>query len=501
MNRLPEGVLERTTVRLRPDPARIVSQLFVAGEEMPSGSSRATTVMRRVLALSEEQVETELAGVFERFGDRHEHLSEELVAHFEHLSDRTGDTPELSVARRMLVGAYATSEYAFESVSLCNPSIVAHPDQSGIAPGQLRFLISLRAIGEGHLSSIELRAGTLDGAGGISVEEPGRFAVTGTVQPGPYDRDAFAALLAGHGGDVEVASMVLGRLPGRFTRLGLEESIAAVPARAVARGGGRLMIEAIRTGADSNYTLTFPEASAVSERVVRPAGPAESHGMEDARFVRFVDDDGTVTYYGTYTAFDGARVAPQLIATDDFRVFRVAQLAGPAAANKGMALFPRRIGGRYFALSRWDRETNAVATSADGRVWSDATEVQRPERAWELVQVGNCGSPIETDEGWLVITHGVGPMRAYCLSALLLDLDDPRVLRGSLAVPLLEAEGAERDGYVPNVVYSCGAILHGGSLVLPYAYGDRETSFARISLTRLLPLILGAGPAPRASRA
>jgi hypothetical protein len=331
MNRLPEGVLERTTVRLRPDPARIVSQLFVAGEEMPSGSSRATTVMRRVLALSEEQVETELAGVFERFGDRHEHLSEELVAHFEHLSDRTGDTPELSVARRMLVGAYATSEYAFESVSLCNPSIVAHPDQSGIAPGQLRFLISLRAIGEGHLSSIELRAGTLDGAGGISVEEPGRFAVTGTVQPGPYDRDAFAALLAGHGGDVEVASMVLGRLPGRFTRLGLEESIAAVPARAVARGGGRLMIEAIRTVADSNYTLTFPEASAVSERVVRPAGPAESHGMEDARFVRFVDDDGTVTYYGTYTAFDGARVAPQLIATDDFRVFRVAQLAGPAA--------------------------------------------------------------------------------------------------------------------------------------------------------------------------
>ncbi len=260
--------------------------------------------------------------------------------------------------------------------------------------------------------------------------------------------------------------------------------------RGRARSSVRATIDRIRTVADSDYTARFPHASGVAQRVLRPAGPKESGGMEDARFVRFVDDDASVTYFATYTAFDGARVTPQLLATTDFRTFTVSQLTGRAAANKGMALFPRRIDGRYVALSRWDRESNAITASVDARAWGDGVEVQRPERPWELVQVGNCGSPMETPEGWLVITHGVGPMRTYGLGAVLLDLDDPTVVRGRLAGPLLEPVGAERNGYVPNVVYSCGSIIHGDWLILPYAHGDRETTFARVPVSGLL-----AGPA------
>ncbi|MHB8505107.1 MAG: glycoside hydrolase family 130 protein [Acidimicrobiales bacterium] len=469
-----------------------MSQLFVAGEEVTSGPSRASTVIRRVLDLTEAEVDAELAGVLRRFQSRHERLASELIVHFNQISEHAEDARDLSVARRMLLGAYATSEYAVESVSLCNPSIVAHPDQTGVAPGHLRFVLSLRAIGEGHVSSIEFRTGLLDAAGGIDVEDPGPFAVVGGVEPGPYDREAFVALLDRPGSDLEVASVVLGRLPPSFTRAQLEAAIAGVRSRALMRGSGREMVERIRLVADSNYTVRFPEGSRLAQRVLRPGGPVESRGMEDARFVRFVDDDSSVTYYGTYTAFDGARVSPQLLATDDFRTFTVSQLTGAAATNKGMALFPRRIDGRYVALSRWDRESNAVTTSADAREWDDGVEVQHPNRPWELVQVGNCGSPMETPEGWLVITHGVGPMRMYCLGAMLLDLEDPRVVRGQLAVPLLEPEGTERDGYVPNVVYSCGAIVHGGSVVLPYAHGDRETTFARVSTSKLLAVLLAA---------
>jgi predicted GH43/DUF377 family glycosyl hydrolase len=238
--------------------------------------------------------------------------------------------------------------------------------------------------------------------------------------------------------------------------------------------------------AASNYDTIFPEDSAIGERVLWPMGPTETHGMEDARFVRFVDDDGSVTYYGTYTAFDGVHVAPQLLETTDFRAFRITQLTGLAARNKGMALFPRRIGGRYVALSRWDRENNAIAFSDDCRAWGGPATLQSPEQPWELLQVGNCGSPLETTEGWLVLTHGVGPMRVYSIGAVLLDLDDPTRVVARLPEPLMVPDASEREGYVPNVLYSCGALLHGDTVVLPYGIGDAAIGVAVIRLPDLL---------------
>jgi predicted GH43/DUF377 family glycosyl hydrolase len=241
--------------------------------------------------------------------------------------------------------------------------------------------------------------------------------------------------------------------------------------------------------AASNYTVEFDEGHDLSERVLWPTGPAESHGMEDARFVRFSDGDDPV-YYATYTAYDGSLVAPQLLATSDFRTFTVSQLSGPSARNKGMALFPRRIGGRYTALSRWDRESNAIGYSDDGHRWSEAITVQAPTHPWELIQLGNCGSPIETPAGWLVFTHGVGPMREYAIGVVLLDLDEPERLIAALSEPLLVADESEREGYVPNVVYSCGPMIHGETIVLPYGCSDSSVRTATVDLSLLLERLM-----------
>jgi predicted GH43/DUF377 family glycosyl hydrolase len=254
----------------------------------------------------------------------------------------------------------------------------------------------------------------------------------------------------------------------------------------VTRRGAGETIDRIRRIASSNYAVTFPTASTISERVLSPTAPIESHGMEDARFVRFVDDDGVAIYFATYTAYDGTHVRSQLLTTVDFRTFTSTQLTGRGARNKGMALFPRRIDGRYFALSRWDRETNAIATSHDPTVWDDPVGLQRPAEPWDLVQLGNCGSPIETPAGWIVLTHGVGPMRRYAIGAELLDLDDPTRVTGHLREPLLTPAEDERDGYVPNVVYSCGAMLHGDTIVLPYGISDANIGIATIPLDQLL---------------
>jgi predicted GH43/DUF377 family glycosyl hydrolase len=238
--------------------------------------------------------------------------------------------------------------------------------------------------------------------------------------------------------------------------------------------------------ASCNYDVEFPDDSALAERVLWPRSPTESNGMEDARFVRFIEDDGSARYFATYTAFDGAEIAPQLIETLDFRTFRISQLTGPSAKNKGLALFPRRIDGRYFALSRSDRENIGIASSKDAHVWSEATVVDSPLQPWELIQVGNCGSPIETSEGWLVLTHGVGPMRVYSMGAMLLDLDDPRRVIGRLPGPWLTPTGIDRDGYVPNVVYSCGALIHDDTLVVPYGSSDAAVGIAYVPLPDLM---------------
>jgi predicted GH43/DUF377 family glycosyl hydrolase len=440
-------------------------------------------VIDRILGLSEEEVETTLGRTLARYSGQYRDLARTLERHFQLVAHRLGGNIRVGRARRQLIGAYLTQEYALEAAALFNPSMVAHPDQAGCQPGETRFIMSLRAVGEGHMSSIEFRTGTIGGSG-IRLDPPGPFPDSGHAQPVPHDRDLFRTKLADLGAEDENARFLWDLLPSRFTTAELDVALAKLSGQHVTRGDSAGLAEMVRYMAASSYAVVFDGHSALSERVLWPLSPAESHGMEDARLVRFTDGD-YVTYYATYTAFDGSRVAPHLLQTRDFQTFTVSLLAGPSARNKGMAIFPRRIRGRY-ALSRWDRESNAIGYSADGYRWGEAITVQTPAHPWELIQLGNCGSPIETPEGWLVFTHGVGPMREYAIGAVLLDLDEPERLISALPEPVLVADESERDGYVPNVVYSCGPMTHGSTIVLPYGCSDSSVRIATVDLGLLL---------------
>lgn len=483
--------MTRLPLRLGPDPQRVVARLFLPGQEiMGNGESRAAGVMERILELSDEDVSRAVEEILTGFGGRHRRFQSTLEDHFGVVAHRLGGGVPPSPERRLLIGAFFTSEYSVEAAALCNPSIVLAPSQDGLTTGQARFVMSLRGIGEGHISCIEFRTGVVGAGGEVHLDDPGPFLVPGRRVAPLYEREVFRRKLDESGQASESASFVLDSLPPRFTVAELDAALADLEAQMVTHSSVRETIDDFRRVALSNYDTDFPTDSSIAERVLLPMGPAESHGMEDARFVRFVDDDGTITYYATYTAFDGAHVAPQLLQTDDFRHFRVTQLTGPAAKNKGIALFPRRIGGRFAALSRWDRESNSLAFSADCRSWTAATTIQSPERPWELLQLGNCGPPIETPEGWLVLTHGVGPMRVYSIGAVLLDLDDPARVLGRLSGPLMDPDDSERNGYVPNVLYSCGALLHGDSLVIPYGISDATIGMAVVDVNELLHRLL-----------
>jgi len=482
-------MIRRTSHVLRHDASRVIAKPYLPGEEIAPGEagSRAGLLMARILALPEKDVSEVLGQVLRRFDKRHKRFEDLLEHHFALVAHRAGDVA-LSRERRLLIGAYFTNEYSIEGAALFNPSLVLAPDQAGTAAGERRFVMSLRAVGEGHISSIEFRTGVIDGASAMTFDPLGGYLVTGDrTPPAHYEKAQFNAKLIELDAGNELARAVLDRLPERFTPAELELSLASLerdgPPHAISFETAKIM----RVLAASSYVATFPTDSALSERVIFPAGPHETHGMEDARFVRFTEDDGSVTYYATYTAFDGYEIMPQLIQTDDFVSFRIGTLNGPAAQNKGMALFPRRVGGKFVMLSRRDRENLHLAISpTDVRHWSEVTELHRPSRPWELLQIGNCGSPIETPAGWLVVTHGVGPMRRYVIGALLLDLDDPRRVIGQLSEPLLTPEGMEREGYVPNVVYSCGAMLNDNDLVLPYGLSDAAVGVAVISVPDLL---------------
>jgi predicted GH43/DUF377 family glycosyl hydrolase len=363
---------------------------------------------------------------------------------------------------------------------------VLHPDQAGVPDGCCRLLLSLRAVGEGHLSCIEFRTGLLGPGSTLVVDEPGRHAETADAQATWHDGPLFAALLREGGADEESSRYLLSRLGERFDEPALKDALVALEGQHITRAGGVRTAEIARGLARSAYEVSFPTASTIGERVLWPQTALERAGLEDLRLVRFVGDEGTVTYLGTYTAFDGAAIAPQLLQTDDFRTFRMSQLAGPAAKDKGFALFPRKVSGRWVALSRSDRESIGLATSDNGLRWGSPVPLQPARASWELLQTGNCGSPIETDAGWLVLTHGVGPMRQYAIGALLLDLDDPTRVIGHLREPLLTATEQERDGYVPNVVYSCGSLAHGDLLLLPYGASDASVAFAFVDLPALL---------------
>jgi predicted GH43/DUF377 family glycosyl hydrolase len=475
--------LHRHEIMLLPESSRVLIRPFI-----PSEKQRIAAIIGRALAFTEEEVIEKLADVHHEFDSRHYDIEDVLWQHYLKVRSHVFTQRPLSRAREMLIGALFSGEYSLESAALFNPSIVPHPDQSDVPEGGLRFVMSLRATGEGHISSIEFRAGMITPDGRILLDPVSRYVTLPEIVPNPsYRKKSFVHKFNEMGFNNDYAHAVLAPLSAEFTRSDLNKSVGTVRhEHPPGLHDLQRTLECIQWLADSNYELRFPPKLGMSERIIFPVSSNESNGIEDARFVCFTEDDGSVMYYATYTAYNGRAILPQLLETQDFLHFRVLTLNGSAVQNKGMALFPRRIGGRYAMLSRQDDENLFIMFSDNPHYWSDAEILMRPAEAWESVKVGNCGSPIETKDGWLVLTHGVGPMRKYCIGAILLDLDDPTKLIGRLKDPLLSAEGNEREGYVPNVVYSCGSLIHGNKLVLPYAMSDKATAIVSVDLDALL---------------
>jgi len=482
--------LRRHGVTFQPESARVIIRPFIPGKPQI-----VANILTRALSLSEADAGAELEAILAEFASRHFDIESLLLAHCEKVRPQITLQSPLSRVRQLLIGALFSGEYALESAALFNPSMVPHPDQGGVAAGGVRFIMSLRATGEGHISSIEFRTGIIAPDGSISVEPVSRFVALPEVVPNPtYRKRSFITKLQEMGFEGGHAAAVIDPLADSFTLQQLDESVARVrrESKPVSRDLRRAL-ECFRWLADSNYELNFSSKLAMSERIIFPVSLNESNGIEDARFVRFSDDDGSVLYCATYTAYNGRAILPQFIETKDFLHFRVLTLNGSAVQNKGMALFPRRIGGRYAMLSRQDDENLFVMFSDSLHHWSNPRVILRPSEMWESVKIGNCGSPIETEAGWLVITHGVGPMRKYCIGAALLDINDPAKVIGRLREPLLSPEGNEREGYVPNVVYSCGSLLHGRDIILPYAMSDKVSAIATVSLDDLLAALRPAG--------
>lgn len=475
--------IQPTGITFRPDSARVLVRPFI-----PADPARIVNIIGRALALSEAESEEQLAAVTADFANRHGDIRALWRLHFERVKAHVFSSRTLSETRQLYIGALFSGEYALESAALFNPSIVPHPDQSGLADGDLRFILSLRATGEGHISSIEFRTGVIHADHSLTVEEPSRFVAAPALNPNPtYRKSVFLHKLMEMGFENDWSALVMESLGEAFTLHELEKSLQrAIRGKQPLPREMQRTMECVRWLAQSNYEIHFDPSVAVSERIIFPVSSNESNGMEDARFVRFVEDDGSVIYYATYTAYNGRAILPQLLETTDFLHFRALTLNGRAVQNKGMAFFPRRIDGRYAMISRQDDENLFLMYSDNPHFWSDPKLLQRPGQPWEMVKIGNCGSPLETDAGWLVLTHGVGPMRKYCIGAMLLDLNDPSRVLAHLSEPLLSAVGNEREGYVPNVVYTCGALLHRGRLILPYAMSDTAATIVTMELDQLL---------------
>jgi predicted GH43/DUF377 family glycosyl hydrolase len=475
----------RSAVRLLTDAQRLIAKPYVPADVGPGDNARAERLIRRVLALTPDEARNTLERVRETFDERHSDLDEVFIRGFWAVAHLVPDAEDLPDDARRLIGSYFVHEYSLEGAALTNPSIVPHPDQTGVPTESLRVIVSLRAVGEGHVSSIEFRTGIVGPGGDIEIATPAA-AITGRRQSPMFDKAMFTAKLTEMDAVNDLVRRVLVQLADRFTMADLDGALASLGRHEGSATAVRHVVQVMHWLASSNYEVTFPPQSELSQRVLFPHGPAESRGMEDARFVRFVEPEGTVLYYATYTAYDGFNILPQLIETADFQSFRIATLNGRAAVNKGIAIFPRRIAGRYAALARCDGESNYVMQSDHIRFWHDAKQIQLPARPWELMQIGNAGAPIETEAGWLVVTHGVGPMRRYALGAILLDIDDPAQVIGHLSEPLLIPDEGEREGYVPNVVYSCGSLMHGDRLVIAYGASDTSTTFATVEVDALL---------------
>ncbi|MGA9779412.1 MAG: glycoside hydrolase family 130 protein [Limisphaerales bacterium] len=479
----PTVHVKRIGPTLVPDRARVLMRPFY-----PSTDNIARRIVARVMALPDEKVTCLLSQVLGEFADRHERVEQLFRKRFEQVNLYLESDKQLSPERQALIGAYFTHEYSPESAALFNPSIVPHPDQSGLPKGALRFILSLRATGEGHISSITFRTGTISTQHRIALTPPVPLVTEPERVPNAaYAKGLFAHKLEEAGVQNDFCRRVLDQLHEDFTLKELRQVLLASgltadtsDATATRAARGILLL------AESNYEVNFASDSRVSQRVLFPTAPSQSNGIEDARFVRFQNDDDSFAYYATYTAYDGKITLPQLLETADFLHFKFSTLNGPAMQNKGMALFPRKINGQYAMLSRQDDENILLMFSDNIRFWQTPKLLLAPAQPWEFFKIGNCGSPIETEAGWLVLSHGVGAMRKYCLGAFLLDLNDPSRVVGRLREPLLSPNEAEREGYVPNVVYTCGALLHGRELIIPYAMSDSATSFATVPLDELL---------------
>lgn len=419
----------RLPVMLRPDPSRVVIRPYTPAADparFATDHPRAQRIADRVLALDEAELGDELQRLLEDFSGRHHDVSCVFMRRFHEVRGELAGTSACSHDQALLIGAYFCHEFSYEAAALFNPSIVAHPDQSGAPEGTIRFVMSLRGVGEGHVSSATFRTGLCGPVGTLAIDPPSQRASVPRIE---------------------------------------------------------FLDEADK---DAGVRIVCDESHDLSECVIFPTTPSQRNGIEDVRLVRFADDDGRVAYYGTYTAFGGGAIRQEMLRTDDFRRFELKPLRGDAADSKGMALFPRRIDGRYAMLGRQDNESLRFLTSDDLYEWNGGVRTVAPRWPWEFVQIGNCGSPIEIDEGWLVITHGVGAVRNYGIGACLLDRRDPSKLLARMTQPLLRSDAEERAGYVPNVAYSCGAMVHGRMLVLPYAVADSFTTFAVVPLDDLL---------------
>ncbi len=465
------------------DTSRVITRPHI-----PDDPHRISKIIGRIMALPDAFAKDLMAKILKNFSARHEDIHHIFERHLNRVKDFLPKGVLLNEVQKGLVGAYFTKEYAIESAALFNPSIVLHPDQSHLEKGSLRFVMSLRATGEGHVSSIVFRSGILNRHNTFCFDPVSEFVETPDLKKDPvYDRSVFQRKLDEMKANSEISTYILGRLPEVFTFTELIEQIRILNASPqFSPAKQKTAFGFITWLADSNYEVDFHADHRISERVIFPVSRNESRGIEDARFVQFFDDNQESTYYATYTAYNGVTILPQLIETKDFIHFKIRTLNGDAAQNKGMALFPRKIKGQYAMLSRQGGENNHIMFSDNLHFWQTSRVIQEPEQPWEFVQIGNCGSPLETDKGWIVLTHGVGPMRQYCIGAILLDLENPARIIARLDEPLLTPNEKEREGYVPNVVYSCGSIIHQKELVIPYAMSDINSGIATVKIKKLI---------------
>jgi len=481
--------VERQPVKVYPDAKRVIARFFFNGEQ------RAKEVINRVIKLSDDEVFSNISPLLQEYSKRHRNITKILQRHYDKLKgiiESLGvNIEDFKQPRKLLLGAYFTHEYSIESAAFFNPSMVEDPDQSDLENGEKRLILSFRAVGEGHISSIAFRRAIIDATNHIKVLPVGNYVDEAEIiRSATYDKKLFFENAATARINTDVIKELEGKMTGQKFEYSTLRRTVLDGQRSQEDDLKKLEYEKVLWLSDSYNEIIFSLDTDISDRVIFPISELERKGVEDARFVKFTDEDGKTNYYATYTAFDGTVIMPKLLQTSDFYDFKIGPLHGIGARNKNLALFPRKINGNYVMLSRIDGWNNYIMYSKNINVWDNPLLLQEPQNPWEFTQIGNCGSPVETEHGWLVITHGVGPMRKYSLGASLLKLDDPSVVIGRLKEPLLSPNNDEREGYVPNVVYSCGSIINNGKLILPYGLSDYSSSFATFDLNALLDTIM-----------